>query len=821
VVVRPAVRRFVVAGRAVNFLFFFLTSVYCLLASSPFANEQFLKPHISTWLTNFVVFHTYFYWLAWSVTALTLAPFLNHSAVKPFGWSYLAASAGVGLWLATHHVLPDVDAPDHALALATMALLPPAILAMVDHLSYPFPDVGPVRADIRSLASCAMAAAFCWLVFSAAVPLRLSRGGLSISSAEWMTGAGLAALGHAAAFSGAFLVLALLSTAASASGITPAAEFAVLGAVAAVVGAWLNTRLILAPIAITGASAWLLAAVASSTLVIVWSGVVRHLWTDRDRDTSVVDLWFAPADLRSTSLAACVALLLPVAAFVAIGRLAMFDWDFMFQKLIAIAVAVAAFGLMQRLARTGGRARLTSIVPMAGVALCAATTAGAATLLRRSDPAQSGVYAAADPSLRLARDLIARRDESSVAFYSALRANTGIRTPIAPVEIDLVPKIVPSASAPHIFLILVDSLRPDYLSPYNRAVTFTPSVDAFAHDSVVFERAFSRYGGTGLAVPSIWAAGMLPHKEYVTPFGPMNALAKLLDAFHYRRFITTNHITDALFTRTDDTVDLDRGVPEMRHTLCGTLDELETKLASVPRDDRPVFGHMRALDLHIGNVWSAHAEPGESFPGFHTVYASRVHRMDACLGRFLDYLRRAGLYDDSIVVLAADHGDSLGEGLRWGHGFTVFPEVMRIPLVMHLPREARTAFTADVTRVSFAVDITPTLYALLGQTPVTREPLQGSPLFVRSAGDLTDRRSAPFLVASSYGPSYGLLSENGTRLYIADGINGREYAFDLRGSIAGRPVALTDDQRAASRREVLAQIKAIADRYRFEPRLTP
>ena len=314
---------------------------------------------------------------------------------------------------------------------------------------------------------------------------------------------------------------------------------------------------------------------------------------------------------------------------------------------------------------------------------------------------------------------------------------------------------------------------------------------------------------------------MLPHKEYVTPFGPMNALAKLLDAFHYRRFITTNHITDALFTRTDDTVDLDRGVPEMRHTLCGTLDELETKLASVPRDDRPVFGHMRALDLHIGNVWSAHAEPGESFPGFHTVYASRVHRMDACLGRFLDYLRRAGLYDDSIVVLAADHGDSLGEGLRWGHGFTVFPEVMRIPLVMHLPREARTAFTADVTRVSFAVDITPTLYALLGQTPVTREPLQGSPLFVRSAGDLTDRRSAPFLVASSYGPSYGLLSENGTRLYIADGINGREYAFDLRGSIAGRPVALTDDQRAASRREVLAQIKAIADRYRFEPRLTP
>lgn len=145
---------------------------------------------------------------------------------------------------------------------------------------------------------------------------------------------------------------------------------------------------------------------------------------------------------------------------------------------------------------------------------------------------------------------------------------------------------------------------------------------------------------------------------------------------------------------------------------------------------------------------------------------------------------------------------------------------MRIPLLVHLPREARTAFIADVHRVSFTVDVTPTLYTLLGQTPVTREPLEGSPLFVRSATDLTDRRSTRFLVASSYGPSYGLLSDNGTRLYIADGVNGREYAFDLHGSIAGRAVALTDDERAASRREIQQQIGAIAERYHFTPRRT-
>jgi hypothetical protein len=104
---------------------------------------------------------------------------------------------------------------------------------------------------------------------------------------------------------------------------------------------------------------------------------------------------------------------------------------------------------------------------------------------------------------------------------------------------------------------------------------------------------------------------------------------------------------------------------------------------------------------------------------------------------------------------------------------------------------------------------------LLGQRPITREPMEGSPLFVRSPDGLTDRRALSFLVASSYGPSYGVLSDNGTRLYIADGINGREYAFDLTASVAGRPLGLTDEQRAASRHVVQEQIDAIAKTYQY------
>ena len=239
--------------------------------------------------------------------------------------------------------------------------------------------------------------------------------------------------------------------------------------------------------------------------------------------------------------------------------------------------------------------------------------------------------------------------------------------------------------------------------------------EAFAGDSFVFRRAFSRYAGTGLSVPSIWAGSMLIHKQYVTPFAPMNALEKLVAAKGYRRLITEDHITDELFAPSPDTTGLDHNVPEMLHTFCRTAAEIGRHLEA-RRDGQPLFVMTRPLDLHIGNIASAKVPPGESYPGFHGPYAARVRRIDACFGELVDTLKRLHLYDNSIIVLTSDHGDSLGEGQRWGHGFTAFPEVLRIPLIIHLPPPLRARMSADLARVSFSTDITPTLYALLGES---------------------------------------------------------------------------------------------------------
>jgi hypothetical protein len=821
-------RRLSVGGRLLNLAFFLLTSLYCLLESSPFANEQFIKPGVAGGLASFVLFHGYIYWLALSVTALTMAPYLERSPGRVIGWSYLLVGVAAGAWLTVHPVLPDPQQPRHALLIAMAALVPPAWLALFDHAVATFPPLEPMRGDRRLLVTCGAAALFCWLTFAVAVPFRLALSSLSITSSGLWLGVTLAAAAHASLFLLLFVTLTSVAAVARAFTLTPRLEYTFVAALAALTAAALIAWVVLAPIAITGLSAWIFSALAASVLAAVWSAVALQSWAGRaPGQATVVDVWCAPIGVRSRWTPIVVLCVLPFVAFAAINRLSMFDWDFMLQKLSAAAVAAAAFALIHAALHRPAAARSagTLLAPGLVITLCATTTVGAAALLPSVERRLSGgegldVYVAADPALRLARDLTAKRDASSADFYAFLRANTGIKTDLVPIDINFVRAFGrPAVRPPHIFLFVIDSLRRDYVSSYNDAVTFTPSIAAFARENVVFRNAFSRYGGTGLSVPAIWAGGMIAHKEYVTPFAPMNALAKLLDAHGYRRFITADHITRELFPRAPGTVDLDRDVPEMSHTFCRTIDELESKLAGTGSDPRPVFAHTRPLDLHIGNVWSAKVPPGESYPGFLATYAARVRRIDACFGGFIDFLRRERFYDDSIVIVTADHGDSLGEGLRWGHGFTVFPEVLSIPLIARLP-DRLAAFTADTERVSFTVDVTPTLYELLGDSPAAHEPQYGVPLFARSIAGLADRKAESFLVASSYGAVYGLLSANGARLYIADAINGREYAFELSSGgegtgveSAGRRVGLTDAQRESARRQIRDQVEAIAAGY--------
>ena len=114
----------------------------------------------------------------------------------------------------------------------------------------------------------------------------------------------------------------------------------------------------------------------------------------------------------------------------------------------------------------------------------------------------------------------------------------------------------------------------------------------------------------------------------------------------------------------------------------------------------------------------------------------------------------------SIVVLTADHGEMLGEDGRWGHAYFMFPPILRVPLIMHVPADVR-AQSADPGAISFLTDVSPTLYALLGYRPKPSNPLMGEPLLGPDAVDPMARRRGVYVLSASYSAVYAAVRRNG------------------------------------------------------------
>jgi hypothetical protein len=423
-------------------------------------------------------------------------------------------------------------------------------------------------------------------------------------------------------------------------------------------------------------------------------------------------------------------------------------------------------------------------------------------------------YVAVDPSFRLVRDAGTGHSSETARYYEYLRANTLLAPGrLQAPEIDFVPALHPVAGRkPNIFLLIVDSMRRDYLAPYNPGATFTPRIAELAADGYVFRRAFSRYSGTALAIPSIWAGGMVPHVLEQHDFLRRNTLLKLLDANGYVRVMDFDHIVADLVPADGRSIRLDEGRATMQLDVCSTMDELTRTLAKIR--GRPVFFYSLPQNVHIAFATKRPVPTGETYPaGFDDRIASSLHRVDGCVGRFIDSLKREELYDDSIVILTADHGDSLGEEGRWGHAYFMYPEVMNIPLIVHLPSWLRANVRTDLDAVVFSNDITPSLYALLGYQPRDLGPLFGRPIFTARESDVSLRRRDAFLLASSYGAVYGILRQNGRRMYVVDAVDGRDYAFDLTGSTG--TAAITPAMTTMNRQLIDEQLRALGSVYRY------
>jgi arylsulfatase A-like enzyme len=155
------------------------------------------------------------------------------------------------------------------------------------------------------------------------------------------------------------------------------------------------------------------------------------------------------------------------------------------------------------------------------------------------------------------------------------------------------------------------------------------------------------------------------------------------------------------------------------------------------------------------------------------LYDSEIRFTDEHVGRFLTYLKDAGLYDDALIVIVADHGEEfLERGDYWiGHTKRVYQELVHVPLIVKPPALAKPeTVEANVS----LIDLMPTVVAASGLEVPEGYNHDGRALGLEATGT---RRDMVYSETKRWGTQQTVISEEWK--LIIDGAANRSYLFDL------------------------------------------
>jgi len=309
---------------------------------------------------------------------------------------------------------------------------------------------------------------------------------------------------------------------------------------------------------------------------------------------------------------------------------------------------------------------------------------------------------------------------------------------------------------PDVFIYLVDALRADRLGCYGYRRGTSPHLDAFAREAVLVERTFAHSSWTKASVASL-LTGSTPFRHGVE--GRNDALppevATLAQTLRGAGYHTVMVYAN---TWVGSPWGLDRGFEDVRRLPLARSDRIHREVVSIldaaTRDPRPLFLYVHTIDPHDpydppAEQWRRFAAPvtslrrvshddlgriraeGEAHPERQARYAKELSALydaevaanDEQFGLFVDELRRRERLDRALVVFTADHGEEFFEHGGLGHGQTLFPEVLRVPLVIRFPGGVNGGARLASAR---HVDVLPTILEAAGRPlPGT---LEGEPI---------------------------------------------------------------------------------------------
>jgi len=307
-------------------------------------------------------------------------------------------------------------------------------------------------------------------------------------------------------------------------------------------------------------------------------------------------------------------------------------------------------------------------------------------------------------------------------------------------------RIAPAKGPPNLIIILVDTLRADHLHYSGYARGTSPNIDTLAAESIIFENHYSTASRTGPAVASI-ITGLHPRSHCViNPLIHWDAkgvlgeeqttLAELLrnEGYHSYGFITNLNVTERFGFAQGFEVYQPVGAGNVKAVNKAALAVLQQ------RPEKPFFLYLHYMEPHSpytapreykrlfvdagyrGPITGQHSQLDQIVAGKLTVDARDVQELEGLydqeikyfddeIGRFIQTLKDRGLYENTIIVFVADHGEEFLEHGSVLHGYTLYEDQLRVPLFIHDSRREEPRKVEAVTR---HVDLLPTLLDMMG-----------------------------------------------------------------------------------------------------------
>ena len=369
----------------------------------------------------------------------------------------------------------------------------------------------------------------------------------------------------------------------------------------------------------------------------------------------------------------------------------------------------------------------------------------------------------------------------------------------------------------NVVIIVLDAARPDHFGCYGDERGLTPNIDEFADGAVVFSNVVTAAPYTVASVATLFS-GVRPERhgilrllgrEFPEDLESMPrafkrsgyytvAMAGL--PFLRRKYGHTREMDKLLYLRVDpkgdnSTMDIDvmaQGIEAAAGSNKPAFVYVHLLPPHWPYNPPPPFNErftdgriVTNTDLEEARRRLDQEELSEGHPvrELHRSYMNNMVYADHLVGRLLDLLRRFEMFDDSLILIMADHGEALGELGLLGHGTALSEEMIRVPLIVRAPDQAH----RKVDQLVGLIDIFPTLVELL-DLQVEGAVFDGRSIapLLTGAGDVAAR----YYYSRAFSPSLFFCMRGLHFKYVFNDYH--ESLFDLDNSNGERENAIVD-----------------------------